>query len=106
MRSTVEIQNAESFFLNIFQLHMENDMAGLEDLTAEDLTLEEIKRIQEVLATAEKKKMEESRNEKLEEVRKLCKTYNFTATELRGYLKTRKKASTSTKKTSTKTAKE
>ena len=84
---------------------MENDMVDLENVTAEDLTLEEIKKLQEVLATAEKKKMEESRNEKLEEVRKLCKTYNFTATELRGYLKTRKKAATRTKKTTTKTTK-
>ena len=50
---------------------MENDMADLENLTAEDLTPEEIKKLQEVLATAEKKKMEESRNEKLEEVRSL-----------------------------------
>ena len=57
------------------------------------------------LATAENKKMEESRTEKLEEVRQLCKKYNFTATELRGYLKTRKKTATRTKKTSTKTAK-
>ena len=84
---------------------MENDMADLENLSADNLTLEEIKRIQEVLATAEKKKMEESRNEKLEEVRQLCKTYNFTATELRGYLKTRKKAARRTRKTSIKTAK-
>ena len=43
---------------------MENDMADLENVTAEDLTLEEIQKLQEVLATAEKKKMEESRNEK------------------------------------------
>ena len=80
-------------------------MTDLRNLSTDSLTLEEIKRIQEVLATAEKAKMEESRNEKLEEVRKLCKTYNFTATELRGYLKTRKKAATRTKKASTKTAK-
>ena len=53
------------------------------------------------MATVEKKKMEEGRNEKLEGVKQLCKTYNFTATELRGYLKTRKKAATRTKKTST-----
>ena len=85
---------------------MENDMADLENLSADKLTLEEIKKLQRVLANAEKKKMEEeSRNEKLEEVRQLCKTYNFTATELRGYLKTRKKAATRTRKTSTKTAK-
>ena len=77
-------------------------MADLDNLTAEDLTLEEIKKLQEVLATAEKKKMEESRNEKLEEVRKLCKTYNFTATELRGYLKTRKKAANKNTKSASK----
>jgi len=47
-------------------------MTDLENVTAENLTLEEIKKLQEVLATAEKKKMEESRNEKLEEVRQLC----------------------------------
>ena len=105
MWSIVEIQNTESFFLNIFQLNMGNDLAGLKSLNTENLTLEEIKRIQKVPATAEKKKMEESRNEKLEEVRQLCKTYNFKATELRGYLKTRKKAATRTKKTLTKTAK-
>ena len=80
-------------------------MADLEKFSTDNLTLEEIKKLQEKLATAEKKKMEESRNEKLEEVRKLCKTYNFTATELRGYLKTRKKAATRTRKASTKTAK-
>ena len=84
---------------------MENNMTDLRNLSTDSLTLEEIKRIQEVLATAEKAKMEESRNEKMEEVRKLCKTYNFTATELRGYVKTRKKAGTRTRKTSSKTAK-
>ena len=35
-------------------------MTDLENLTAENLTLEEIKKLQEVLATAEKKKMEET----------------------------------------------
>ena len=75
-------------------------MTDLKNLSTDSLTLEEIKRIQEVLATAEKAKMEESRNEKLEEVRKLCKTYNFTATKLRGYLKTRKKVATRKKKKS------
>ena len=80
-------------------------MTDLRNLSTDSLTLEEIKRIQEALVTAEKKKMEESRNEKLEEVRKLCKTYNFTATGLRGYIKTRKKAGTRTRKTSSKTAK-
>ena len=84
---------------------MENDMADLEKFSTDNLTLEEIKKLQEKLATAEKKKMEESRNEKLEEVKQLCKTYNFTATELRGYLKTRKKAASRTRKTSTKSAK-
>ena len=40
---------------------MENNMTDLRNLSTDSLTLEEIKRIQEVLATAEKAKMEESR---------------------------------------------
>ena len=40
---------------------MGNDLAGLKSLNTENLTLEEIKRIQEVLAIAQKNKMDKVR---------------------------------------------
>ena len=50
------MQNAEAFFLNIFQLNMENNMTDLRNLSTDSLTLEEIKKIQEVLTLLKRRR--------------------------------------------------
>lgn len=64
--------------------------------------LEELIKQQEELAAKIDAQRKISRETALETVRNLCKTYEFTATDLKGYLKvTRTKSVASTRKRST-----
>jgi DNA-binding protein H-NS len=58
----------------------------------EDL-LKQKEQLEKELETA----MKEERDAALQEVRKLCKTYGFTPTDLRSYLKTRKRSTAKAK---------
>lgn len=53
-------------------------------------TVEELQKQKEEIERQLEEAMKEERAEVVEEVKRLCKTFNITATELRGCLKTRK----------------
>ena len=60
-------------------------------MTNKKLTVEEIDAAIAELNKAKKEKLVESKAADLELVKKLCKQHGFTATNLRGYLKTKGK---------------
>lgn len=63
---------------------------NVEDLKA--MTSDQLEELKKSIADAEKAKKEEAKEEDLKMVKKLCRLHGFTASNLKGYLKTRKKA--------------
>jgi len=56
------------------------------------MTVAQLDELKKSIANAEKSKKNEAKEEDLKTVKKLCRLHGFTASNLKGFLKTRKKS--------------
>ncbi len=66
-------------------------MAKAKDMELEQMSMGEIDELEKKLAELKKQKMKEDKAEVVKKVRKLCKDYGISATQLRGALVTRER---------------
>ena len=66
-------------------------MAKAKDMELEQMSMGEIDELEKKLAELKKQKMKEDKAEVVKKVRKLCKDYKISATQLRGALVTRER---------------
>ena len=66
-------------------------MAKAKDMELEQMSMGEIDELEKKLAELKKQKMKEDKAEVVKKVRKLCKDYGISATQLRGALTTRER---------------
>ena len=66
-------------------------MAKANDMELEQMSMGEIDELEKKLAELKKQKMKEDKAEVVKKVRKLCKDYGISATQLRGALTTRER---------------
>ena len=64
-------------------------MAKAKDMELEQMSMGEIDELEKKLAELKKQKMKEDKAEVVKKVRKLCKDYGISATQLKGALVTR-----------------
>ena len=66
-------------------------MVKAKDMELEQMSMDEIDELEKKLAELKKQKMKEDKAEVVKKVRKLCKDYGISATQLRGALVTRER---------------
>ena len=66
-------------------------MVKAKDMELEQMSMGEIDELEKKLAELKKQKMKEDKAEVVKKVRKLCKDYKISATQLRGALVTRER---------------
>ena len=66
-------------------------MVKAKDMELEQMSMGEIDELEKKLAELKKQKMKEDKAEVVKKVRKLCKNYGISATQLRGALVTRER---------------
>ena len=66
-------------------------MAKASDIDFEKMDINELNELEKKLAELKKQKMKEDKAEVVKKVRKLCKDYKISATQLRGALTTRER---------------
>ncbi len=66
-------------------------MVKAKDMELEQMSMGEIDELEKKLAELKKQKMKEDKAEVVKKVRKLCKDYGISATQLRGALVTRER---------------
>tara|TARA_X000000950_G_C13590335_1_gene527078 strand:+ start:292 stop:507 length:216 start_codon:yes stop_codon:yes gene_type:complete len=66
-------------------------MVKAKDMELEQMSMGEIDELEKKLAELKKQKMKEDKAEVVKKVRKLCKDYGISATQLRGALTTRER---------------
>ena len=66
-------------------------MAKAKDMELAQMSMDEIDELEKKLAELKKQKMKEDKAEVVKKVRKLCKDYKISATQLRGALVTRER---------------
>ena len=66
-------------------------MAKANDIDFAQMDIDEIDELEKKLAELKKQKMKEDKAEVVKKVRKLCKDYKISATQLRGALTTRER---------------